>query len=1342
MTRFHGVIAAIAAIARGTEAASSKHAQVRCISATTDSVSVSFDCAADQESVGTSTDHGCYASVISAADDRHAGSMHSASSAHRSSHAASGSMDNMATFSGLSIDSAYTVSVFSTALDEGDMPTDYLVDASTCTTTTDSRHRGTSDKLIIETETTVAEEDITYTLLYELPRAVGQDCILRFTDSFLGTATSGVDYTDVQHTTIITAGSVSGYSTITFASDSFFEYPYETVIITISPDASCEIDTEPFFFTLILDDTFDIPNSFVITGATGALAEKKEEVTVSFKLSGSSAWDCEIIVTNDRQGTATKGVDYDAFEQTILIKSGFTAGAFTISVNNDVTYELPDEIFWVTLTPTGYCSVPTTPVDYMITIYDYTDATSTAIWAVEPSTTFSEADGEFQLDFNINRVLSGHCDIGITNGGGTATVGADYAAYNQVVRITAGTTQGNIKIAVVNDGIAEPNETIVVTLTPAGNCEINSDDPIEFVLTVIDSGAEEVHDLDCKSSTSSSITLTAKCGDNDATNPAGLASNGCFVKVFAANATPAASIAIESMSSIDADIVTAGASKTITISSLGSGAHVFALYHVFSSSTGALTAVHAGATTTCTVTVPEVDDVESVSIVTSTGSAVVDGSTQMSVGSGTKVLTNVEQTASATFTLKNIDPLNSPIVSSVSVDDPLFAVSTSAGLPFTLASGKTLKVTVTFAGSDTEGSFDTIVKVLSNGFPAEYTFAVGIDVADISRATTTVLPASPVVAVGSSTGGSVLMVATIVNDGTKAIQLTSATTLTGSAMFSVVTEPAASIGVGSSTKLIVKYAPTSVGSHAATAVIGSSLDTGDLSIAFDGSAVVVRTASVTVNGQSSSFVDAGLVPFGEDGTHDFVFKVTPTGGVAVTIVSAVVISGPATIGSTVAGTVINSGASHSFSVSLDLTDGGISNAAVVVTLNTETNSVRTFTLRTATPSTASVDGLDIRVGGIALGTSAFVLPTVIIGEDSQELSVVVTNNQASVMTITSISLAERAAAGLSVNVTSGDFLMSAGSSVAFSVLYAPTQQNVETTSIVNINVADVETPVSILIVTDAIEPPGSAVDATFTGDDDEDLQLVVRDDSSPLTTSRNTVKVSIAASDIVRADGESGSGSVNVRMVASANSTMGTVDPNLVVTIGGNTYAKAGASFDIKLDPGNVLSNSIEAKVNYDCDVDTETLVLMLFDTEATPAAWVESDSKCNVTTAAVVQPSTCEVTFTICHLTQFAVASRRAARNHYVDTIPMDDDNSTDGLSDGATAGVIIGVLVAVGIFAAVGFAVWRKRSNATVESNKSTKAKAAKTNVYPDNATSDLEGGSSSAPSTTATRSSMSSS
>jgi hypothetical protein len=64
--------------------------------------------------------------------------------------------------------------------------------------------------------------------------------------------------------------------------------------------------------------------------------------------------------------------------------------------------------------------------------------------------------------------------IQFTTAGGTATAGSDYTAANQTLSFAAGETSKTVTVALIDDTLAEGNETVVAAVSNASGGTINT----------------------------------------------------------------------------------------------------------------------------------------------------------------------------------------------------------------------------------------------------------------------------------------------------------------------------------------------------------------------------------------------------------------------------------------------------------------------------------------------------------------------------------------------------------------------------------------------------------------------------------------------------------------------------------------------------------------------------------------------------------------------------------------------------------------------------------------------------------------------------------------------------
>ena len=178
-----------------------------------------------------------------------------------------------------------------------------------------------------------------------------------------------------------------------------------------------------------------------------------------------------------------------------------------------------------------------------------------------------------------------------------------------------------------------------------------------------------------------------------------------------------------------------------------------------------------------------------------------------------------------------------------------------------------------------------------------------------------------------------------------------------------------------------------------------------LRITFTGSASVQSLAKYTVNNVAvvDNVYDAGVVPFGTNGAYTVTVGIASTGGAAVDVTSASVVSGPIRIVRTnLAGTTIESGSTLTFAVTLTLTrdeyaEGTIS---VVTTDAKQPEQIITVRARGAAAPTLTIESGD-EVVSLA---NALVLSPAVAAQTTSRATVTLSNGSGSAVTVTGVSV--------------------------------------------------------------------------------------------------------------------------------------------------------------------------------------------------------------------------------------------------------------------------------------------------------------------------------------------------
>ncbi len=160
-------------------------------------------------------------------------------------------------------------------------------------------------------------------------------------------------------------------------------------------------------------------------------------------------------------GTATAGSDFTLAPGTITFAAGETVKLLPLTILQDATIE-PLETIVVTLTnPTN--SELGAPLTHTVTLRD------SVVSAVTISANAAEVvEDAGSVQFTVTRAGAGNAfplTVSYTVSG-TASIGTDYAAPTGTVVIPTGADSAPLSIALVDDTVEEPDETIIVTISP------------------------------------------------------------------------------------------------------------------------------------------------------------------------------------------------------------------------------------------------------------------------------------------------------------------------------------------------------------------------------------------------------------------------------------------------------------------------------------------------------------------------------------------------------------------------------------------------------------------------------------------------------------------------------------------------------------------------------------------------------------------------------------------------------------------------------------------------------------------------------------------------------------
>ncbi len=351
------------------------------------------------------------------------------------------------------------------------------------------------------TEGDSGSKNLTFTVT--LSAASDRQVTVAWAEGTGGTATSGTDYTAITGGTLtFTAGTTSQTFNVSVTGDVLDE-SNETVVATLSSATNATVSSTAGTGTgTITDDdatpTLSIDSPSVTEGDSGS-----KNLTFTVTLSAASGRQVTVDWAEGTGGTATSGTDYTAITGgTLTFAAGTTSQTFDVSVTGDTIDELNETVV-VTLSSPANATVSSTAGTGTGTITDNDGAPTLSIDS--PSVTEGDS-GSTNLEFTVTLSAASGRQVTVDwaeGTGGTATSGADYTAITGgALTFTAGTTSQTFNVSVTGDVLDESNETVVVTLSNAGNAAIstasgtgtitdNDATPTAITLTVDDSSVGE-----------------------------------------------------------------------------------------------------------------------------------------------------------------------------------------------------------------------------------------------------------------------------------------------------------------------------------------------------------------------------------------------------------------------------------------------------------------------------------------------------------------------------------------------------------------------------------------------------------------------------------------------------------------------------------------------------------------------------------------------------------------------------------------------------------------------------------------------------------------------------------
>lgn len=280
-----------------------------------------------------------------------------------------------------------------------------------------------------------------------------------------GTASAGVDYTTPAGSVTIPAGSASATFNLTPINDSLVEGD-ETVIVTLLPALSYNV-ANPAAYSLTLVDN-ELPTVTVSTPDATASEAGGGTNTARFVVTRANTTVGDLTVYYSVGGTAISGADYEALTGSVVIPDGLASATNTVTAMDDSLCEKAETLRIIILPHVSYNCGTTTTAN--LTINDDDPTGPAAVGFAFDESGGLESGGSRKIAVLLSTNAPAAIAVNYAVSAGTATGGGvDYTLAAGTLNFNAGSNSASITLSLVNDSVAEGDETVVVTLSdPTG----------------------------------------------------------------------------------------------------------------------------------------------------------------------------------------------------------------------------------------------------------------------------------------------------------------------------------------------------------------------------------------------------------------------------------------------------------------------------------------------------------------------------------------------------------------------------------------------------------------------------------------------------------------------------------------------------------------------------------------------------------------------------------------------------------------------------------------------------------------------------------------------------------
>jgi CSLREA domain-containing protein len=286
----------------------------------------------------------------------------------------------------------------------------------------------------------------------------------------IGTAIAGNDYLAVTGTLLFTPGVTAQTFNVPILEDALNE-PGETIPLVLSSPVSATLGAPNAATLTIVDDDPLVRFSSSVYSVNEAVST----AAITATLSAASP----LTVTVDyatSPGTALAGSDYLTVTGTLIFAPGITAKTFNVPILDDALIESNETITLTLGNLVNALSGAPNPATLIIVDDDPKVRFTNSTYSI------SENGGIAPITVTLSTASPLTISVHYATSNNTALAGSDYLSATGTLTFTPGVTTQSFGVPILDDGLTESNEVVVLTLNNPVSATLGSPNPVGLII--------------------------------------------------------------------------------------------------------------------------------------------------------------------------------------------------------------------------------------------------------------------------------------------------------------------------------------------------------------------------------------------------------------------------------------------------------------------------------------------------------------------------------------------------------------------------------------------------------------------------------------------------------------------------------------------------------------------------------------------------------------------------------------------------------------------------------------------------------------------------------------------